>query len=149
MRGIRCSVSDKRSVWFGCGTVRKLFGLDGRVFNSPSTAAPRSPGQLGSRTSPSLEAEGRPVPERVAKELRGFLTCGILQYGFVLAFCPGCFCPSCFGKRMAESVKHLVDHVLPHAPYRQWVLTFPFRGRLPDAGDRGRRAAPPRARRSQ
>ena len=27
---------------------------------------------------------------------------------------------------MAEAVEHLVDHVLPHAPYRQWVLTFPF-----------------------
>jgi len=86
------------------------------------------------------ETEGRPVPVRVAKELRDYLKCGILQYGFVLTFCPGCpyeapvgysckgrgFCPSCFGKRMAEAVEHLVDHVLPHAPYRQWVLTFPF-----------------------
>jgi hypothetical protein len=86
------------------------------------------------------ETEGRPVPERVAKELRDYLTCGILQYGFVLTFCPSCpyeapvgfsckgrgFCPSCFGKRMAEAVEHLVDHVLPHAAYRQWVLTFPF-----------------------
>jgi len=63
------------------------------------------------------ETEGRPVPERVAKELRDYLKCGILQYGFVLTFCPGCsydapvgfsckgrgFCPSCFGKRMAEA----------------------------------------------
>lgn len=86
------------------------------------------------------EAEGRPVPVRVAKELRDYLKCGILQYGFVLTFCPGCtheapvgysckgrgFCPSCFGKRMAEAVEHLVDHVLPLAPFRQWVLTFPF-----------------------
>jgi len=86
------------------------------------------------------EAEGRPVPTRVAKELRDYLKCGILQYGFVRVFCPGCqyeapvgysckgrgFCPSCFGKRMAEAVEHLVDHVLPLAPYRQWVLTFPF-----------------------
>ena len=86
------------------------------------------------------EAEGRPVPERVAKELRDYLTCGVIQYGFVRVVCPtgdyetavgySCkgrgFCPSCFGKRMAEAVEHLVDHVLPHAPYRQWVLTFPF-----------------------
>ena len=86
------------------------------------------------------EVEGRPVPVRVAKELRDYLTCGILQCGFVRIFCPGCqheeaigysckgrgFCPSCFGKRMAEAVEHLIDHVLPHAPYRQWVLTFPF-----------------------
>jgi hypothetical protein len=27
---------------------------------------------------------------------------------------------------MAEAVTHLIDHILPHAPYRQWVLTFPF-----------------------
>lgn len=27
---------------------------------------------------------------------------------------------------MAESIEHLIDHVLPHAPFRQWVLTFPF-----------------------
>jgi len=86
------------------------------------------------------EAEGRAVPERVAKELRDYLKCGILQYGFIRVVCPNgdyetavgysCksrgFCPSCFGKRMAEAVEHLVDHVLPHAPYRQWVLTFPF-----------------------
>ena len=85
-------------------------------------------------------AEGKPVPDRVAKELRDYLKCGILQYGFVRVFCPGCpferpvgysckgrgFCPSCFGKRMAETVTHLVDEVLPDAPFRQWVLTFPF-----------------------
>jgi len=92
---------------------------------------------LGYRT-----AEGKPVPDRVAKELRDYLKCGTLQYGFVRVFCrgPGCkhelavgfsckgrgFCPSCFGKRMAETVTHLVDEVLPDAPYRQWVLTFPF-----------------------
>src|SRR5690606_41800262 len=63
-----------------------------------------------------------------------------LQYGFVRAVCPSCqferavafsckgrgFCPSCAGKRSAEAVMHLLDHVLPLAPYRQWVLTFPF-----------------------
>ena len=86
------------------------------------------------------ELEGRAVPSRVAKELRAYLKCGILHYGFVRVVCPGCqfempvgysckgrgFCPSCCGKRMAEAVEHLIDHVLPVAPYRQWVLTFPF-----------------------
>jgi len=88
------------------------------------------------------KTEGRPVPDRVAKELRDYLKCGILQYGFIRVYCPGpackyelavgysCkgrgFCPSCFGKRMAETVTHLVDEVLPDTPYRQWVLTFPF-----------------------
>jgi len=88
------------------------------------------------------KAEGKPVPDRVAKELRDYLKCGVLQYGFVRVFCPGpsckhelavgfsCkgrgFCPSCFGKRMAETLTHLVDEVLPDTPYGQWVLTFPF-----------------------
>lgn len=27
---------------------------------------------------------------------------------------------------MAESAAHLVDHVLPHVPVRQWVLSFPW-----------------------
>ena len=34
-------------------------------------------------------------------------------------------CPSCAGRRMNEHAAHLVDRVLPHAPYRQWVLTLP------------------------
>jgi hypothetical protein len=86
------------------------------------------------------EAEGRPVPIRVAKELRDYLKCGILQYGLTRIVCEACpyemaighsckgrgFCPGCFGKRMAETVIHLVDHILPEAPYRQYVLTFPF-----------------------
>ena len=31
---------------------------------------------------------------------------------------------------MVETAAHLVDHVLPHAPMRQWVLTFPWPLRL-------------------
>ena len=37
------------------------------------------------------------------------------------------FCPSCGGRRMAEQAAKLVDHVLPHVPARQWVLTLPYR----------------------
>ena len=36
------------------------------------------------------------------------------------------FCPSCGARRMVESAAHLVDHVLPEQPIRQWVLTFPY-----------------------
>jgi len=36
------------------------------------------------------------------------------------------FCPSCGARRMVESAAHLVDHVFPEAPVRQFVLTFPF-----------------------
>jgi hypothetical protein len=30
---------------------------------------------------------------------------------------------------MTESAAHLVDHVLPHVPIRQWVLSLPYRVR--------------------
>ena len=36
------------------------------------------------------------------------------------------FCPSCGTRRIVESAAHLVDHVFPEAPVRQFVLTFPF-----------------------
>lgn len=36
------------------------------------------------------------------------------------------FCPSCGVRRMAESVAHLVDEILPEAPMRQWVSSFPY-----------------------
>jgi len=31
---------------------------------------------------------------------------------------------------MADTAAHLVDHVLPHAPVRQWVLSCPYRIRF-------------------
>jgi hypothetical protein len=37
---------------------------------------------------------------------------------------------------MADTAAHLVDRVLPAAPYRQWVLTFPWRLRLALAMDK-------------
>jgi hypothetical protein len=36
------------------------------------------------------------------------------------------FCPSCGGRRMAETAAHLVDHVFPEVPVRQWVRSVPF-----------------------
>ena len=85
-----------------------------------------------------------PLPEFVEKEFRGFLRCGLVQYGFVFLECPGCnahvpvayscklrgFCPSCGAKRQAETVSHLIDNVLPKAPFRQWVTTFPYQLRF-------------------
>ena len=80
------------------------------------------------------------MPEYVYEEFRSFLKCGILDHGFIRLKCEDCneemvvafscklrgFCPSCSGRRMAETAAHLVDHVLPHRPYRQFVVTFPF-----------------------
>ena len=36
-------------------------------------------------------------------------------------------CPSWNAKRTAETAAHLVDHVIPHVPVRQWVLSVPKR----------------------
>ena len=80
-----------------------------------------------------------PLPSFVVKELRAFLRCGILAHGFILLSCDDCqsllpvaysckkrgFCPSCGAKRMAETTAHLIDNVLPYAPFRQWVATVP------------------------
>ena len=80
------------------------------------------------------------LPWFVERELRAYLRCGILAYGFARVHCFDCgkdalvafschgrgFCPSCGGRRMAETAAHLVDRVIPHVPVRQWVLTFPF-----------------------
>lgn len=35
-------------------------------------------------------------------------------------------CPSCVGRRMTDTAAQLRDRLLPRAPYRQWVLAFPF-----------------------
>jgi hypothetical protein len=80
------------------------------------------------------------LPRYIVQELRAYLECGILAYGFVRVRCSACgesrlvafsckkrgFCPSCLGRRMADTAAHLVDHVLPHAPVRQWVLSLPY-----------------------
>ena len=83
----------------------------------------------------------RPVPGYVEEELRGYLQCGILCFGFGRALCTGCgqgfviafsckgrgVCPSCNGRHMAQTAAHLVDHVIPPVPVRQWVISLPKR----------------------
>jgi hypothetical protein len=85
--------------------------------------------------------EGEGLPRFVEREFREFLTCGCLAGGFARFRCDACghdrlvpfsckgrgFCPSCGGRRMAERAAHLVDHVLPDVPIRQWVLSLPYR----------------------
>jgi len=36
------------------------------------------------------------------------------------------FCPSSGALRMSQTAAHLVDHVIPHVPVRQWVLPLPI-----------------------
>jgi predicted Zn-ribbon and HTH transcriptional regulator len=84
---------------------------------------------------------GDGVPDHVEKEFRSYLRCGILAQGFARARCSSCgydflvafsckgrgACPSCNAKRMAQTAAHLVDHVFPHVPVRQFVLSVPKR----------------------
>ena len=90
------------------------------------------------------EEAGQPLPDFVEKEFYEYLRCGILAHGFMRVKCESChkenlvafsckrrgFCPSCGGRRMSETAIHLVDHVLPIKPIRQWVISFPFQLRL-------------------
>jgi hypothetical protein len=84
--------------------------------------------------------EQRGAPLFVKREFQRFARCGVLAHGFARFRCTGCgtdrvvafsckgrgFCPSCGGRRMTERAAHLIDHVLPRAPVRQWVLSLPF-----------------------
>jgi hypothetical protein len=94
------------------------------------------------------QAAERPVPGHVEEELRGYLECGILCFGFARALCTGCgqgfvvafsckgrgVCPTCNGRHMAQTAAHLADHVIPTVPVRQWVISVPkrLRGMLAD-----------------
>jgi len=88
--------------------------------------------------------QGASLPVFVHREFERYLRCGRLEEGFVRVVCTRCrhehllafsckcrgFCPSCGARRMVESAAGLVDHVLPHVPIRQWVLSFPWPLRL-------------------
>jgi len=86
-----------------------------------------------------------PLPASLLREVRAYLRCGVLRHGFVRVRCEACgeellvgfsckgrgYCPSCNGKKAALTGKHVVEEVLPEAPYRQWTLSLPFRLRWP------------------
>lgn len=87
---------------------------------------------------------GKGLPRHVKNEFKAFLKCGVLEHGFLRVKCQGChheklvafsckkrgFCASCGASRMAETAAFLVDTLLPHKPYRQWVISFPYHLRL-------------------
>ena len=78
---------------------------------------------------------GSELPRFIKEEFDAFLECGILAHGFLRLRCGECghdkllafsckrrgFCPSCGARRMPQTAAHLVDHVIPHVPVRQWV----------------------------
>ena len=95
------------------------------------------------------QQDGDGYPAFLEREFRRYLHCGLLARGFARLRCPDCrferlvafsckgrLCPSCMGRRMADIAAYLVDDLLPEAPYRQWVLTFPWSLRFRLAVDR-------------
>ena len=116
--------------------------------NTPRSYAPRDPeaclltcllrDHLDDFIARCDDENHRPLPRFVQRQLRAITTCGDLGHGFVRLECNRCrgprvvpfsckvrLCPSCAGRRMNEQAAHLLDRVLPHVPYRQWVLTLP------------------------
>ncbi len=92
---------------------------------------------------------GAGYPQFIEREFRRYLDCGILARGFARVRCASCgferlvafsckgrLCPSCWARKAADVAAHLVDRLLPEAPYRQWVLTFPWELRFLLATDR-------------
>jgi hypothetical protein len=89
------------------------------------------------------------LPRNIERELAAYLRCGILAHGFARVRCQACgdeivvafscktrgICSSCTARRMADTAAHLVDRVLPRAPFRQWVVTVPKPLRLRLARD--------------
>ena len=81
------------------------------------------------------------MPAHIELEYRLYLDCGLLARGFARARRSACghdwlialsckgrgLCPSCNARRMAEVAAHLVGHVLPRLPVRQWMLSVPKR----------------------
>jgi hypothetical protein len=64
--------------------------------------------------------------------------CPECGHDFLIAYaCKGRgVCPSCNTRRMAETAAHLVDHVFPRLPVRQWALSVPKRLRYFEQHDR-------------
>jgi hypothetical protein len=74
--------------------------------------------------------DGDGLPAFVQKELRSYLSCGVLAHGFARFKCGDCpferwvplsckgrgFCPSCGGKRMTGLAAELLDGVIPFVP---------------------------------
>lgn len=88
-------------------------------------------------------------PRFVEKAFRAYLSCGQLPAGFARIKCRSCgyerllafscksrLCPSCHARRMHDTSLHLLDHVLPRVPWRQWVFTLPRPVRLLMARDK-------------
>ena len=93
--------------------------------------------RFNAHTEASTSAE---LPRFIKDAFDAFLECGILAHGFLRLRCGECghdkilafsckrrgFCPPYGARRMSQTAAHLVDHVIPHVPIRQWVLSLPI-----------------------
>ena len=90
--------------------------------------------------SDHLSQQNKYLPSYVNNEFESYLQCGQLENGFIRVQCQDChheklvafsckkrgFCPSCGASRMAQTAALLTEHILPHQPIRQYVLSLPF-----------------------
>lgn len=88
-------------------------------------------------------------PRYVERTFRRYLACGLPSEGLARVKCESCgfehwvafsckqraVCPSCQARRMADTAQQLCTSLLPQAPYRQYVFTFPVPLRLCMARD--------------
>ncbi|MEW5855489.1 MAG: transposase zinc-binding domain-containing protein [Myxococcota bacterium] len=79
-------------------------------------------------------------PPFIEKTFRAYLDCGRPERGCIHLHCECCghddvvalsckrrgVCPSCSARAQGDGAAHLVEHVLPDVPIRQWVVSFPF-----------------------
>lgn len=82
---------------------------------------------------------GAELPRFIKDEFDAFLKCGILAHGFLRLRSGECghdmllacsckgrrFFPVCGARRMSQIAAHVVDHVIPQVPIRQWVRSQP------------------------
>lgn len=87
-----------------------------------------------------LESGKSQLPRFVVDELEAYVACGDPMQGALRLVCDACrhsvlvpfschgrsICPSCGARRMEDGTQHIVEHVLPDVPIRQWVLSLPF-----------------------
>jgi hypothetical protein len=79
------------------------------------------------------------LPRFLLREVYRQRRCGLLEFGYVVVKCARCgeasevpfscksrLCPSCSARRAHETAVHLVHSVLPHVPFRQWTVSFPY-----------------------
>ena len=133
-------------LWSGRCSLQHYAGPCTHRGNGVPTSTTRKRAPLPGRRRPPVNLPGaHPLGRAPASfpcrgELRAYLECGILSYGFVRARCEQCgesravafsckrrgFCPGCMGRRIADTAARLTDDVFPRVPVRQWVLSFPY-----------------------